>query len=303
MRPKPRPPSSLLLAPRPDRGARPHRHRRPRLALRSRACCIRLLGPDHLLAMIAVGLFAAMTGGRARWAYPASFVAAMIARRHPRLRGRRAAGGRADDPRLGHRPRRGDRLRAPPAARRSPAPRSRSSASPTATPTGSRPRRSAASPTRRASSIATAALHALGLAIGFAAGRTRPTGDRARLRRPRLPSAASSSSSAEGWHDDPRRDLPRPRRDRPQRRRARRSRSPSPTPATGRSRSARTTISPRPTPRSTSTAPPPAAAGSTSPPAPPSASSPARPARSGSSPYAGARRVFGFNAAVMGDLE
>ena len=36
------------------------------------------LGADHLLAMLAVGLFAAMTGGRARWAYPASFVAAMI---------------------------------------------------------------------------------------------------------------------------------------------------------------------------------------------------------------------------------
>ena len=76
-----------------------------------------------------------------------------------------------------------------------------------------------------------------------------------------------------------------------------------PTPATGRSRSARTTISPRPTPRSTSTAPPPAAAASTSPPAPPCASSPARPARCGSIPYAGARRVFGFNAKVMGGLE
>ncbi|MFT3974373.1 MAG: HupE/UreJ family protein [Amaricoccus sp.] len=37
------------------------------------------LGADHLLAMIAVGFFAAMTGGRARWAYPASFVTAMIA--------------------------------------------------------------------------------------------------------------------------------------------------------------------------------------------------------------------------------
>jgi len=36
------------------------------------------LGPDHLLAMIAVGLFAAMTGGRARWACPASFVGAMV---------------------------------------------------------------------------------------------------------------------------------------------------------------------------------------------------------------------------------
>lgn len=37
------------------------------------------LGADHMLAMVAVGLLAAMTGGRARWAYPASFVAAMIA--------------------------------------------------------------------------------------------------------------------------------------------------------------------------------------------------------------------------------
>jgi urease accessory protein len=36
-----------------------------------------VLGPDHLLAMIAVGLLAATTGGPARWAYPASFVAAM----------------------------------------------------------------------------------------------------------------------------------------------------------------------------------------------------------------------------------
>ncbi len=38
-----------------------------------------ILGPDHLLAMIAVGLFAAMTGGRAIWAYPAAFVTAMVA--------------------------------------------------------------------------------------------------------------------------------------------------------------------------------------------------------------------------------
>lgn len=37
-----------------------------------------MLGPDHLLAMVAVGLLAAMTGGAARWAYPASFVAAMV---------------------------------------------------------------------------------------------------------------------------------------------------------------------------------------------------------------------------------
>lgn len=37
-----------------------------------------LLGPDHLLTMVAVGIFAAMTGGRARWACPASFVGAMV---------------------------------------------------------------------------------------------------------------------------------------------------------------------------------------------------------------------------------
>lgn len=37
-----------------------------------------LLGADHLLAMVAVGLFAAMCGGTARWAYPASFVGAMV---------------------------------------------------------------------------------------------------------------------------------------------------------------------------------------------------------------------------------
>ncbi len=36
-----------------------------------------LLGPDHLLAMIAVGLWAVQQGGRARWAVPAAFVAAM----------------------------------------------------------------------------------------------------------------------------------------------------------------------------------------------------------------------------------
>lgn len=35
------------------------------------------LGLDHVLAMIAVGLWAAQQGGRARWAVPASFVGAM----------------------------------------------------------------------------------------------------------------------------------------------------------------------------------------------------------------------------------
>jgi urease accessory protein len=38
-----------------------------------------LFGLDHLLAMIAVGLLAAQLGGRALWAVPAAFVAAMIA--------------------------------------------------------------------------------------------------------------------------------------------------------------------------------------------------------------------------------
>jgi urease accessory protein len=36
-----------------------------------------LLGLDHLLAMFAVGLWAAQQGGRALWAVPAAFVAAM----------------------------------------------------------------------------------------------------------------------------------------------------------------------------------------------------------------------------------
>ncbi|MCG6207420.1 HupE/UreJ family protein [Rhodopseudomonas sp. HC1] len=36
-----------------------------------------MLGADHLLAMVAVGLWAASLGGRARWLVPASFVALM----------------------------------------------------------------------------------------------------------------------------------------------------------------------------------------------------------------------------------
>jgi urease accessory protein len=35
-------------------------------------------GPDHLLAMIAIGLWASQIGGRAMWALPASFVGAMV---------------------------------------------------------------------------------------------------------------------------------------------------------------------------------------------------------------------------------
>ncbi len=38
-----------------------------------------LLGPDHLLAMIGVGLWAAQIGGRALWALPLSFVGFMVA--------------------------------------------------------------------------------------------------------------------------------------------------------------------------------------------------------------------------------
>jgi urease accessory protein len=36
-----------------------------------------LTGADHLLAMVAVGLWASLIGGRALWAVPAAFVAAM----------------------------------------------------------------------------------------------------------------------------------------------------------------------------------------------------------------------------------
>jgi urease accessory protein len=36
-----------------------------------------LLGLDHVLAMVAVGLWAAQLGGRARWAVPSAFVAVM----------------------------------------------------------------------------------------------------------------------------------------------------------------------------------------------------------------------------------
>ncbi|WP_018633979.1 HupE/UreJ family protein [Neomegalonema perideroedes] len=35
-------------------------------------------GPDHIFAMVAVGLWAALLGGRALWAVPASFVGAML---------------------------------------------------------------------------------------------------------------------------------------------------------------------------------------------------------------------------------
>jgi urease accessory protein len=37
-----------------------------------------LTGFDHLLAMVAVGLWAGLVGGRARWTYPLAFVAMMV---------------------------------------------------------------------------------------------------------------------------------------------------------------------------------------------------------------------------------
>lgn len=38
-----------------------------------------LLGLDHLLAMVGVGLWAALVGGKARWLWPAAFVTVMTA--------------------------------------------------------------------------------------------------------------------------------------------------------------------------------------------------------------------------------
>jgi urease accessory protein len=37
-----------------------------------------LLGSDHVLAMVAVGLWAALVGGRALWAWPVAFVGTML---------------------------------------------------------------------------------------------------------------------------------------------------------------------------------------------------------------------------------
>lgn len=38
-----------------------------------------MLGADHLLAMVAVGLWAGMVGGRAMWVWPSAFVGVMVA--------------------------------------------------------------------------------------------------------------------------------------------------------------------------------------------------------------------------------
>ena len=261
-----------------------------------------LLGADHLITMVAVGLFAAMTGGRARWAYPASFVGAMV------VGGMLGFGGAAlpvVEPAIlasivvlgaaiafALRPPLAAGLRGDRALRR----RARLCA---------RPRGPGARrhwPTPRASSSRRWRCICLGLGLGFVAGSLgRPVFARA-LGRPCRPCRRGADPRLRA-RDDPRRDLPRPRRDHPQRRPRGGEPHASRTPATARSRSARTTTSPRPTARSTSTAPPPAACGSTSPPAPRSASSRARPARCGSCPTAASRRVFGFNAQVMGPLE
>src|SRR5471032_1211063 len=54
-----------------------------------------LTGWDHLLAMVAVGLWAAQLGGRARWALPAMFVGAMILGAAVGISGARPAGTEA----------------------------------------------------------------------------------------------------------------------------------------------------------------------------------------------------------------
>ncbi|MER9587146.1 HupE/UreJ family protein, partial [Mesorhizobium sp. M0276] len=38
-----------------------------------------LFGLDHIMVMVAVGLWAALKGGRALWAWPAAFVGLMLA--------------------------------------------------------------------------------------------------------------------------------------------------------------------------------------------------------------------------------
>lgn len=37
-----------------------------------------ILGPDHVLAMVAVGLWAGLVGGRAMWVWPVAFVGVMV---------------------------------------------------------------------------------------------------------------------------------------------------------------------------------------------------------------------------------
>ena len=205
-----------------------------------------LLGADHLLTMVAVGLFAAMTGGRARWAYPAAFVGAMM------VGGMLGFGG---------------------------------AALPVVEPTilasvvvlGA----AIAFALRPPLPLACGVIALFGVAHGYAHGLEGPAlggiGLRRGLRhrdgrrciclglglgfvagslgRPVFARALGGLAGLAGVgadprlraRDDPRRDLPRPRRHHPQRRPRGGHASPSPTPATARSRSARTTTSPRPT--------------------------------------------------------
>ena len=62
-----------------------------------------LSGLDHMTAMLAVGLLAALKGGRALWLWPLTFVGVMIAGGRARHGAGPAAPGRARDPRLGRR--------------------------------------------------------------------------------------------------------------------------------------------------------------------------------------------------------
>ena len=67
-----------LRAPRADRGAGAYRHRRRTGRRSPRASRIRCSGPTTSWRWSRSGSSPALTGGRARWAYPAAFLAAMV---------------------------------------------------------------------------------------------------------------------------------------------------------------------------------------------------------------------------------
>ena len=75
-----------------------------------------LLGADHVVAMVAVGLWGAFLGRPALWLLPVIFPLVMAAGGAAGVARPAAAGGRDRDRRLGHRPRRHGRARRPPAA-------------------------------------------------------------------------------------------------------------------------------------------------------------------------------------------
>ena len=128
-------------------------------------------GLDHMLAMVAVGLWAGLNGGRALWAWPVAFVGVMVVGGALGIAGVAAADGRARHPRLGDRagPAGADRGAAAGRARRGARRRLRPPARP-------RARRRAAGrkppPSTYAAgfALATALLHAIGLGVAYLAG-------------------------------------------------------------------------------------------------------------------------------------